>query len=672
MKQRKTPVIPGLEQCMGHLQKGDIPAFERSARELAARHPHASKPQQLLGVAALIGGRLQEAVDQLQRAARLDQTDATIWDNLGVALQRAGHHAAAAECYQGSVRLDPDVPAVWCNASANFGEMGDYVLARNCAARALRLDPKIVEGHLNLGNALRLLGDHGGAISALLTAIELDPSCAPAHMGLARSLSARGAIELALKHARRAREIDPHAPDGRLAYALLCGFASEVVDVLREVSTRRAMSIEVAQSLLWHSLMDHRQSPEQRFALHRGVGERFEALHATARAPHSNAPVPSRPLRVAFVSGDLRRHPVAEHVLPLWSGMDRDAYSIHAYCTQRPELDDDMTALLAGHVDQWVPSFELSDAALAEKIRADGIDVLVDLSGHTNGARMSVLLRKPAPIQMHWIGYPSSTGLSVIDYYLADEILAPAPEADALFSEKLIRLPFYHSQQLRPDAPAVGPLPALSRGYVTFGLTGRANKINPTVIKMSSSVLRAVPDAKLLVADAGVADFRDRVVAEFAAQGIDATRLDLRARSTEQAYFALHGEIDIVLDTFPFGGGTSVSDGLGMGVPTLTLLGHATTQRMAAARLHAAGLHDWIAADADQFVSLAKAYADDLPALSSIRASLRDRLASSRQAQPRLFATVFQAALRTAWQRWCAGMPATSFDVPLEPTQAAS
>lgn len=665
MNQNKTPVIPGLQQCIAFLQKGNIDAFERSARDLAARHPGASKPLQLVGVAALMRGRLQDAIDALQAAARLDPSDASIWDNLGVALHRAGHNREAIESLQGSVRLDPNVAGAWVNAAAVFGEIGDHVLARNTAARAVKLDPSLVEAHLNLGNALRLLDELEPALKALLRAVELDPDCAPAHMGLARALQSRKAFDLALKHARRALEIDPDYADGKLTYALLCSASADAVDVLRSMCAQRPNDLVLAQSLLWSSLMDHRQSPAALFEAHLAFGRRFEPLFAPLRKPHDNDKTLDRILRVGFLSGDLRRHPVADHLLPLWAGLDRASVQIYAYYTHRLNTTDEATAQLKARADVWVDAPDLGDDALAQRIRDDRIDILLDLAGHTDQNRMAVLLRKPAPVQMHWIGYPNSTGLTVIDYYIADALLAPAPAMDVQCTEKLLRLPTYNNQQGMVGAPEVASLPALANGYVTFASTARGDKINPEVIALWARVLQAVPDARMVIADAGLADVRDRIGKGFARLGIAAERLRFHGRSTEEAFAALHNEIDLVLDTFPFNGGTTVTHALHMGVPTVTLVGPRMAQRMALARLVPLGLQDWVADNEDEFVSIAVTKAADLDALASLRSGLRQRLADAPLRQTESFAHAFTVGLRLAWQRWCAGEPPVPIEVPL-------
>lgn len=657
--------IPGLDQCLALLRAGQLDRFEVAARELAARHPQASKPIQLVGVAALMKGRLQQAIDALQQAARLNPDDASIWDNLGVALQRAGHRLAAVDCFQGSVRLDPNVAAVWVNAAANFADLGDFVLARNCAARAVQLDSSLVEAHLNLGQALRHLNEPVPAIRALLAATDLDADCAPAHMGLALALKANHKNELALRHARRALEIDPEYLDGRLAHAIVCQRAREAVDALREVRRLEPDNLVSAQGLLWNSLLDDRISPEELFALHDEFGRYFEPRFAPLRKSHANAREPERKLKIGFLSGDLRRHPVADHVLPLWQGLGRYNIAIHAYHSH--SFNDEATTQLRALADMWADVHELGDDDLAQRIRDDGIDILVDLAGHTSYNRMAVLLRKPAPLQMHWIGYPSSTGVRAIDYYIADPVFAPAGMADALCSEKLLRLPTYNNQCSLPDTPGTpSALPALRNGCITFGWTGRADKLNPSVLALWGRVLQAVPGSRILIGDASITDFRERVLAGLAAAGIDGARVGFRDRGDESVFAGLHRDIDIVLDTFPFNGGTSLTHGLYFGVPTVTVAGRALTQRMGAARLEVVGLGDWVAQDADAYVDIACRKAADLEALAALRADLPRRLDAAPLRDIDRFAATFSSGLRTAWQRWCRGEAPAAIDVAAE------
>lgn len=661
VKTASSPIIPGLDACIALLRARKITEFDAAVRQLAQRFPRESKVVQLVGVAALMQGRLQQAVDALQAAARLNQNDPSIWDNLGVALNRAGHYDAAAECFQGSVRLNPDVAAVWVNAAANFADMGDHVLARNTAARAVELAPELPEAHQNLGNALRLLGDTPTAVKVLLRAIELDPECAPAHMGLARALQKHNQYELALEHAREAIRIDPDYVDGNLAYAMLCGDTEKVVDLYGKILSARPNETVASSRLFW-MLNDPRFDAQALLAETRAFAARFEPRHAVARRPHDNKPDPDRPIRVGFVSGDLRRHAAAYHIEPLWRGLAGLAEGFKLIVYDTTPASDDMTDRLKAFAAEWVAARDLSDAQFDERIRADAIDVLIDCSGHTDSNRLSVFMRKPAPVQAHWLGYTNTTGLECMDYYIADPVLAPVGSMDDQFVEKLIRLPVY-TAQLPPVECDTAPLPAARNGHVTFGSLCRPEKINENVVALWARVLKAVPDARMLLGVIPVEDSRMRIRNWFERNGVPAGRLEFRGRLPEPEYMALHNSIDILLDSFPFSGATTTTNALWMGVPVVTLAGAAMPQRQSAARLAAVGLEAWIAQTPEAFVDIAVRNAASVAELSRLRNTLPGMLAAAPALQSRAIAESFAAGLRMAWRRWCAGGPPAPIDL---------
>lgn len=664
-----TAANTGVDHCLALLKAGRLDQFELAARQLAARHPKGAKPLQLVGLAALMSGKLQEAVDALQASARLDQHDASTWGYLGIALQRAGHYQAAAEAYQGSVSLDPTVAAVWVNAASNFAAMGDYVLARNLSFQATRLAPDLPEAWANLGNALRLLGDSQDAVRALLKAVHLDPRCAPAHMGLARIMGDASAqrLELALKHARLAIEADPEGLDNRLTLAQLCGFPEEVADLCRAIVAHHPLDSFVTGALLFSLLSDPRSAPQE----HLQVARRFNDAARQAMQPpacdYPNPRDPDRPLRVGFLSGDFCNHAMAPQLAPLWRALDRSRIEVHAWYTRAHR--DAWTDTLQAMTDGWIDATQLSDEQLAASIRDSRIDILIDLSGYTDFNRLGALLRHPAPLTMHWLGYMATLGLDCIDYYIADPVLAP-PGAEAAFTEKLIRLPLYTNQQGLTERPP-GPLPALGSGYVTFGSLARKDKINAKVLDLWSEVLRQLPAARMLLVIDHIDEVRRRLLEGFAARGVAAGRIDFVPRQGGQAYVDLFDRIDIQLDTFPFSGGTTTSDALWMGVPTVTLMGEATQQRLAAARLAAVGLNDWVAASPAEYVRMVCSHARNLAGLAELRQGLRQRVQDAPLRQEAAFAAAFEQGLRQAWQRWCAGEPPAHIDVAPRPATGA-
>ena len=313
----------------------------------------------------------------------------------------------------------------------------------------------------------------------------------------------------------------------------------------------------------------------------------------------------------------------------------------------------------------WRDVAGMSDDGLEASIRADAIDILVDLSGHTAHNRLPLLARKPAPIQATWIGYPGTTGLQAVDYYLTDQHILPPGQYDHQFTEKLVYLPVSAPFQPMLDAPAIAPLPAWANGYVTFGSFNRISKIGRPVVAAWGALLRAVPTARLLVAGVPASGSADQLLAWLGEEGVDAARVSLHPRSNMATYLALHAQVDVALDTFPYSGGTTTLHALWMGVPTLTVAGDTAAGRQTVCILEHTELQAFIAQDADDFVRKGAGFADDLLGLAPLRASLRDRVALPDSDDMHRVADGVENALRMMWRRWCDGLPAASFAAPL-------
>ncbi len=405
---------------------------------------------------------------------------------------------------------------------------------------------------------------------------------------------------------------------------------------------------------------------------HCAFGEKFEAPLRASWPRHSNVRDPARCLQIGFVSGDLREHAVASFVEPLLARLaESAALSLHAYYNHATE--DSVTARLRTHFRHWHRIVGLSDAALAERITSDRIDILIDLSGHTAENRLLTFARKPAPVQVSWIGYPGTTGLKAMDYYLADRHFLPPGTFDSQFTEKLVYLPANAPFLLDAIAPAVNALPALRNGYVTFASFNRLNKLRPQVIALWSRLLRSLPEARMVLGGMPSEAASNPLIDWFAREGIVRERFSLHPRCDIAAYLALHHQVDMCLDTFPYTGGTTTTYALWMGVPTLTLAGHTPPGRQGAAILGHVGLEAFVAKNADDFQRRGEYWANDLSALSAVRSGLRQRIEHSLLSQPEVIAAGLECALRTMWQRWCAGLPPESIDVsaPVNPSVRA-
>jgi predicted O-linked N-acetylglucosamine transferase (SPINDLY family) len=367
-------------------------------------------------------------------------------------------------------------------------------------------------------------------------------------------------------------------------------------------------------------------------------------VQGVRRVALNNSRDPQRPLRVGFVSGDLRTHAMMHFIEPIWRHLDRDMYPIYVYHTG--EIEDHATKGVAELAHVWRRVRGLDAARLRDRIVEDGIDVLFDLSGHTDANRLLTFAMRAAPVQISWLGYPTTTGVAEMDYYLVDRHVAPPGLLDAQFTEKLAYLPASFTFQPHWESPEVNAAPALKNG----------------VLALWARVLARVPDAKMLlghVPEESVSELLER----FARFGVSADRLVLRPRAGMRTYLGYHHEVDIVLDTFPYTGGTTSCHSLWMGVPILTLAGDTRTSRQTACVLGVAGLQQWVSTSGDELVEKAAAWAGNVPALAALRAGMRDQLRASPFARGDLVAQALQRAMRQMWTTWCNGDPATSFEV---------
>lgn len=316
---------------------------------------------------------------------------------------------------------------------------------------------------------------------------------------------------------------------------------------------------------------------------------------------------------------------------------------------------DEVSQRLQQLTDQWIPVHHLDDITLAQRIHADQIDILFDLSGHTAGNRLLAFIHKPAPIQISWIGYPNTTGLTCIDYRLVDEFVAPPGLLDAQFTEKLAYLPSGGTFAPQANAPDVNRLPALENGYITFGSFNRSNKLGRSVIAHWSQVLTAIPEARMLLGGINDLQRRQTLMDAFASHGIQRERLDFQPQLALHDYLASHHKVDILLDTMPFTSGTTINHGLWMGVPTLTLAGRTMPQRLSAAHLARTGLQDWICdtRTAASYIDTANFWATHLEQLATLRAKLRKQIETSPLRQPDIVTAGLQQTLKQMWRQWC-------------------
>ncbi len=593
----------------------------------------------------LQAGDYAAAAESFGRCVTLDSAHADAHVSLGFALFSQARNREAGVPLHRAVELAP------ANADARY-LLGAVLLAEHDMAGAIqhlgeaaRRQPDLVVAQRDLARALFETGQADEAEIVLRTAMVAAPLAADLHLFLGNVLLGSRRETEAIASYRAALAIDPANTSARssLVPALLAtGNVEDAATVARSALAAEPGLLTARSNLLLALSADGACTPQAYLA----EAMQFERYCQPASRPLAARPS-GGPLRVGFVSGDLRRHPVGYFLAPLLAHRDKSAVSFIAY-NNHPRRDA-LTETLRQGFDLWREAWGLDDDALLAAIRSDRVDVLVDLSGHTPGNRLSVFARRAATIQVSWLGYWASTGLSAMDYFIADET-AMAGDHAADFVEKVCRLPVSRLCFGAPDDTSLilpGPLPALRNRSFTFASFQRAAKIDDASLHLWARVLAAVPGARLRLQTAyfGVAEQRAGFQVRLRAHGIDPERVDFFGESPRIAYLAAHAEVDVILDTIVHTGATTTCEALWMGVPTLTLRGDRLLARQGASLLAAAGLTDWIADDEDAFVTRAREVAADLPALADLRAGLRTRVVGSPLMNGRRFARDFVALL---------------------------
>ncbi len=493
------------------------------------------------------------------------------------------------------------------------------------------------------------------AQQVLQRAVALHPNSAAAHWNLAHAYAESWQMEEALAALARAEAIAPQpgAQSMRASVAGRLGDADTALALYRELAEAEGPNSKMRSSAAMSSLYSDRLSAQEVADLHRSLFAAW-GQGARARASFSNSRVPDRPLKVGLVTADFHhQHPVNLFMQPLLSRFDASAMALTVYFTGVSY--DDQTRLARKRVSRWVECATLSDAQLAQRIEREGIDVLIDLAGHTSMNRMGLFGQRAAPVQMSYLGYPCSTGVPNIDWLLADAVVAPAG-SESLFSEGLIRLPgtvfCFHPEV---EYPYPGYDERSLQRPLTFGSFNNAPKLTPRTVALWARVLQAVPQSRLVLKapsfkDPGaIASFQRR----FSAHGIDLARVEFRGPVGLTDMMAEYADIDIALDPVPYNGGTTTLQALWMGVPVVVQAGHNFVSRMGASFMTALGLADWVAQDDDGYVAVAAAMARDRVALLDLKRDLRARQMRSPAWNVDQHACAVQDAIRFAWRSWC-------------------
>ncbi len=607
------------------------------------------------GTRAEKAGRIVAACRWYRAAALTASRHAAAHLNLGAALETAGDAAGALQAYEAALAADEDNPYANYNVGRLAFWRGEVDRAERLIRSAIARRPEFHDALVMLAFVLDSRNRYAEAATSLEAALRLQPEAVGPLYNYGEvlwKLSRYDEAEVVLRHVL---EIEPRfVPAWHLLGNMLRGTA-HLKDALEAFAAARRLEparFDLESMELLTLALSDTLSAEELFARHRAFGERLEAAVPARTAPFAQTREPERRLRIGYVSCDFNRHPVAWFMLPLLERHERSLYE--SYCYSTGDKADEVTAQVRDVAGAWRECRALDDAALADAIRHDAIDILVDLTGHAGALRLGVFALQPAPVQLSWLGYLHSTGLTRIGYRLTDARADPPGTSDRLHTEKLVRLPHSlwcfrppHTADHSPEPPC------RKNGFVTFGSFNHAPKLSATVRRLWAALLLRLPRSRLLLV--GVPDGRARedLLRDFGAAGIGAERLTILPRVSVGEYLQQINAVDIALDTTPYGGGTTTFDALWMGVPVLTLAGERSASRSAASILGALGLEGWIATSAEEYLRLALAHAADPERIAALRASLRERLQASPLMDEARFARDVESAYRELWRAWC-------------------
>lgn len=644
-----------LAQAISHHQAGNLAQADHDYRAVLHMESNHADAWHLRGVLAHQLGKFADACEFITRALNFSQRPGLYLFSLGLALAALNRMAEAEAAYREALAQDSQQILWWRNLAHALVAQGKLAETAQCCQTLLQLDGQDAAAYKLLGNVYDVSGEAEAALACYRAALAIQTDDAETYNNLGISLSKLGRYSDAETSLRVALSLNPNFVEAHnnLGMALReQGKQAEAITSFRAAIALSPRHTTAQRNLLTTLLYQSGLSQDELFAAH----QYFEATLAQPLYPHQKnwhkAAQPRKTLRVGWLSSDLRDHPVARNIYPLLAHQDRSRFE-HVLYADLAQADV-MSGTLAECAFRWHSIYGLPDSEVAQLIRSDEIDVLICLAGHFDNNRPLVCAFKPAPVQISFHDAATS-GLRAVDYLISDINLTPRHGRER-FTERVVRLPTFYVHSPLSDAPPVNTRATSEQGAVVFANFGNPAKINAAVIALWSQVLNALPQSRLMLKYKNVygdetvrADFEAR----FAIHGVSASRLIWHGQSpTNQAHLALYHEADITLDSFPFNGSTTTFESLWMGVPVLTLCGENMVGRWGAAMLRRAGLEEWIAQSAEDFVTRAVRLASESVGLRQLRGSLRERIAASPLCATQTRARQFERLLRALWQRY--------------------
>lgn len=646
------------------LQQGEL-ALESFRRALGLKPDLA---EILLGRARQLEQalRLPEALAAIDvvLSIRPDEVNASV--DRGCVLAKLQRHTEALAAFESALELEPNRVDALINRSTTLLELQRAQEAWVCIELAMLLKPDSPDALSARGLVQLALGRTTDALASFDRALLQRPESPELLLNRGATLYQLNRPAEALASADKALLLSPNSLELRLNRVAALHALGRHHEAMAEVD--RVLAIEPGRTMA-HStkiaISDY--LPELSFRELQAERHQFYLVQAKCfESPKEELPIdrnPSRRLVLGYVSADFKHHSAAACFLPILQRHNRAEFQINCYSGVITE--DDWTRKCREAADLWRQATRYSDEALSAQIREDKVDILIDLSGHSRGNRLLVFARKPAPIQVTAWGHGGGTGLPMMDYQFTDPVWIPE-WARPLFAEACWDLPCCITFEAPTFAPDVTPLPAQTRGHLTFGTLNRYSKVTPNVESLWARILQAVPNSRLLLKDSLFDDPAGRleVIDRFARLGIGEERLQLRGKTSHRDHLAAYGEVDIALDPFPMNGGISSWEALSMGSPVVAMLGHSQSSRISGAILHAMGLGEWVAEDSDGYLGIAQSKARDLAALAQLRGNLRSLVQASPAGNLDLYTRKVEQAYRNMWQAWLHQQGSQSCDSP--------
>ena len=688
------PHSPAMHSGLGTAlqQQGQFDEAIASFQQAISLEPNNPNWHYNLGNALLTAKQFAESAQSYRRCLQLAPNHIGALNNLGRALHKMGRSEEAAQTVRQALHINPTLPQVLNNLAAILTSLGQLDEAVDMLCRAIAAGARSVDVYNTLGKTLWRLGRLTESVAVFRQALQLNPQAADIYHNLSVSLRGAGDLDAATIAAKTALQLRPDYPlaQGGLAYLMqlqgemdqaidissqlaaahphdevsltihgnslrLVGRFEEALDCFRRAADAAPGNFVPASNYLF-TLQFHLDDPMALKEEHRKWEAKYAAPLRPEIQPFSNRRDPERRLRIGYVSPDFRHHCQALFTNALFPHHDREQFEI--YCYSGVAQPDAVTARLRQHADVWRHIYAVSDDAVANLIRADGIDILVDLTMHMSECRPLLFARKPAPIQLAWLAYPGTTGLLTMDYRLTDPYLDP-PGFDDRYTETSLRLPetFWCYQphgMVSTETemlPEPGPLPASNNGFVTFGCLNEFCKGNIQTWQRWAKLMREFKNSRIhLLARRGRST--DQMFAEFAKFDITPDRIELIARQSRPQYLAEYRRIDLCLDTLPYNGHTTSLDALWMGVPVLTQIGRTVVGRAGFSQLMNLQLPEFATDTDDQFLAAGTRWANDLSGLAELRRTLRDRMAASPLMDAPRFTRNMEMAFRKIWKHW--------------------